>query len=49
MLGGPRDRFGPLPFEARSLDRRDLRVRLARHAWAALSESLEGYAGRPLR
>ncbi len=49
MIGGARDRFGPLPFEALSLDRQDLRVRLAKHAWEALSESLEASAGHHLR
>jgi hypothetical protein len=48
LLTGPGDRFGPLPFDPQSLDRRELRVRLVRHAWAALSEALEAGAGRPL-
>lgn len=48
LLTGPADRFGPLPFEPQSLDRRELRVRLVRQAWAALSEALEAAAGRPL-
>lgn len=48
LLTGPAGCFGPLPFEPQSLDRRDLRVRLVRHAWAALSEALAAGAGRPL-
>jgi hypothetical protein len=50
LVDGPRDRFGPLPFEAMSLDRRDLQARLVRHAWSALSAALvAGAGGRELR
>jgi hypothetical protein len=49
LLDGPADRFGPLPFRPLSLEPADLRARLARHGWAALSEALEAGAGRRLR
>ena len=52
LMDGPGDRIGPLPFHALALDRRDLQVRLVRHAWSALSEALVARApagGEPLR
>ena len=39
---------GPIPFAPLGLDPRQLRVRLIRHGWAALSESLSAFAGREL-
>jgi hypothetical protein len=49
MLDGPANRFGPLAFRPSSLEPADLRIRLVRHGWAALSEALEAGAGRSLR
>lgn len=49
MLEGDPTKFGPIPFPTLLVDRQDLRIRLVRHAWAAFSESVDGFAGRPSR
>lgn len=49
MLEGDPLRFGPLPFEPRSLNIRDLRIRLVRHSWAALSEAFTTFARHDVR